>query len=64
MYWEKREDTMNIMVKKAMSKGPFSNIITDTSFTMRTEPDHNDRYWKVHPCLTSTTALPKSESGR
>jgi hypothetical protein len=59
MYWEKREDTMNVMVKKAMSEVSFSNIIANTSFIMRTEPDPNDRYWKVRPLFDQLNSTAK-----
>jgi hypothetical protein len=58
MYWERRGDTMNVQVKKAMSETTFSSIITNTAFVQRTEPDPLDRYWKVRPLFNqlNTTA--------
>lgn len=47
MYWEQREDTQNLMVKKAMSRNVFSDLIRSTYFTDKTVPDPQDKYWKV-----------------
>jgi hypothetical protein len=59
MYWERREDTMNVQVKKAMSETTFTGIITNTSFVKRTEPDPQDRFWKVRPLFDQLNSTAK-----
>jgi hypothetical protein len=47
MYWQQREDTQNLMVKKAMSRNLFADLVGITYFTDKTVPDPADRFWKV-----------------
>lgn len=47
MYWEKREDTQNLVVKKAMSKRLFRDLTRNTYFTSQEEADPDDKFWKV-----------------
>ena len=47
MYWEKRPDTMNTMVKKAMPRDDFVQVLRNTHFVDTEEPDPKDRFWKV-----------------
>ncbi len=47
MYWEKREDTMNTLVKKAMSQKTFISFITNTYFVDKITPDPEDRYARL-----------------
>jgi hypothetical protein len=49
MFWEKREDTENMFVRKAMSKNTFNIIIANSYFVERVDPDPGDRFWKVRP---------------
>ena len=47
MFWENREDAMNILVKKTMARNQFSELIRFTYFTQFVTPDPSDRFWKV-----------------
>ena len=51
LYWEQREDTMNVAVRKAMPRNTFREIIRHTCFTDadREEENPGDRFWKVRP---------------
>ena len=49
MYWEQREDTENMFVRKAMAKNTFSEIVRNTYFVESVDPDAGDRFWKVRP---------------
>lgn len=52
MYWERRPDTNNMFVNKAMSKSLFSDLVKHTYFVDSVVPDPDDRYWKVRPLFT------------
>jgi hypothetical protein len=47
MYWEKREDTSNSQVKRAMPQRVFSSINSNTVFVESEDPDPTDKFWKV-----------------
>lgn len=47
MFWERKEDTSNSLVKKAMTQRTFININSNTVFVEQTVPDPDDKYWKV-----------------
>jgi hypothetical protein len=49
MFWEQREDTENMFVRKAMSKNTFNIMVANTYFVDRVDPDPGDRFWKVRP---------------
>jgi hypothetical protein len=49
MFWEVRKDTSNSFVKEAMSRDTFKRVIRFTYFVDSSEPDANDRFWKVRP---------------
>ncbi len=53
MYWEKREDTMNTLVKKAMSEKVFCSNISNTYFVEETITDQSDRFCKLRPLFVS-----------
>lgn len=59
MYWEQREDTQNQFVRKAMSKNMFSDIIRNTYFVDRVDPDPEDRFWKVRPLFNQLNKTAK-----
>ena len=46
MYWEKREDTSNILVRKAMSRNTFDDVMRFTHFANSDHPKE-DPFWKV-----------------
>lgn len=47
MYWEKREDTGNALVKKTMSRNTFDNVMRYTHFANSQKPKVDDPFWKV-----------------
>lgn len=49
MFWEEREDTRNLLVKKYMSGKIFTMLISNTYFVETATPDPADRFWKVRP---------------
>ena len=49
MLWEKREDTGNAMVRKAMSRNTFDDVMRYTHFADSQKPKPNDCFWKVRP---------------
>jgi hypothetical protein len=59
MYWEKRQDTMNTLVKKAMSEKIFCSIISNTYFVEETISDPSDRFWKVRPLFVQLNKMAK-----
>lgn len=59
MFWEKRDDTRNILVKKAMSRVTFTDIIRFTYFVDTVTPDPNDRFWKVRPLFIQLNSTAK-----
>ena len=46
MYWERREDTANMMAKKAMSRNTFDDVMRFTHFANSYRPK-DDPFWKV-----------------
>lgn len=53
MYWEKREDTSNLLVRKTMSRNTFDDIMRYTHFINSEKPDADDRFWKVRPLFNA-----------
>jgi len=46
MYWERREDTANVMAKKAMPRNMFDEVMRFTHFANSDHPK-DDPFWKV-----------------
>ena len=44
MFWETREDGMNVLVRKMMSRNLFDYLIKFTYFVNTVEPDPTDKY--------------------
>jgi len=59
MYWENKEDTENLFVRNAMSKHTFNDIISNTYFVERVDPDPEDRFWKVRPLFNQLNKTAK-----
>ena len=59
MYWELREDTMNPLVRKAMPRDDFIQVVANTHFVDTEEPDPKDRFWKVRPLFTEVNSKSK-----
>jgi hypothetical protein len=53
MYWEKREDTGNPLVRKAMSRNTFDDLMRYTHFTNNQKPKTDDCFWKVRPLFNA-----------
>ena len=49
MFWEKKEDTGNLLVRKAMSRNTFDDVMRYTHFADGRKPKPDDRFWKVRP---------------
>ena len=49
IYWENREDGMNLLAKKAINRDDFVDILQYTYFADQGAADPDDRYWKVRP---------------
>uniref|UniRef100_A0A0N7ZAI1 PiggyBac transposable element-derived protein domain-containing protein n=1 Tax=Scylla olivacea TaxID=85551 RepID=A0A0N7ZAI1_SCYOL len=47
MFWEKKEDAGNTLVKKAMSRNTFDDMMCYTHFTGNQKPKDHDYFWKV-----------------
>ena len=45
MFWEQREDAMNLLVKKNITRDDFISVISFTHFA--DTPDPQDKFWKV-----------------
>ncbi|KAK8395469.1 hypothetical protein O3P69_006261 [Scylla paramamosain] len=47
MYWQRREDTNNALVKEAMSRNAFDDVMRYTHFANITKPNKDDSFCKV-----------------
>ena len=61
IYWENREDRMNLLAKKAINRDDFVDILQHTHFADQGAADPDDRYWKVRPLfdVLNTTRIRK-----
>ena len=59
LYWQQREDTENILVRKAMPRNTFDEVIRHTYFVDKVTPDPTDRFWKVRPLFTQLNKTAK-----
>ncbi|KAK3862761.1 hypothetical protein Pcinc_031408 [Petrolisthes cinctipes] len=53
MYWEKKEDTANLLVRKTMSRNTFDDDMRYTHFINSEKPKVDDRFWKVRPLFNA-----------
>jgi hypothetical protein len=56
---EKTEDTMNTLVKKAMSEKVFCSIISNTYFVEERITDPSDRFGKMRPLFVQLKKMAK-----
>ncbi|KAK8403132.1 hypothetical protein O3P69_000969 [Scylla paramamosain] len=47
MYWQRREETNNTLVKKAMSRNEFDDVMRYTHFANLNKPNEDEPFWKV-----------------
>lgn len=47
MYWQRSEDTNNTLVKKAMPRNTFDDVMQYTHFADLNKPNKDDPFWKV-----------------
>lgn len=53
LFWESREDTQNMFVKKAMSRNMFNEVLRYTYFVESDDFDPADAFWKVRPLFNN-----------
>jgi len=58
MFWELREDTLNLMVRESMARNDF-RVILATLHVDQLEPDPEDRDWKVRPLFDQLNGTAK-----
>ena len=64
MYWEQREDTRNLAVKKAMPRSVFDEIVRNTCFTDQLKLVADDRLRKVRPLFDQLNRTAKRYVGQ
>jgi hypothetical protein len=52
LWWENRQDTQHLYVKKAMSRDTFRFVTANTYFVEPEDQDLTDPFWKVRPLFT------------
>jgi len=59
MYWEDRTDSRLNVVREAMTRNTFEDVLHHTHFTDRQAADPNDRFWKVRILFNSLNETAK-----
>lgn len=59
MYWEKKEDTSNLLARKTMSRNAFDDVMRYTHFVNSEKPKADDRFWKVRPLFNAINKAAK-----
>ena len=62
LWWENRQDTQNMYVKKAMSRDVFRKVTSHTYFVEPENQDLSDPFWKVRPLFNEINNTAKQQS--
>lgn len=59
LYWENREDSQHMFVKRAMSRNTFEDVLAYTYFVEPEDQDARDAFWKIRPLINQINTSAK-----
>jgi len=59
MFWERRKDGMNTLVRENITRDDFISITRNSYFVNRDEPNKEDPFWKIRPMIEQLNSKAK-----